>query len=256
VDPSLNLPEPLGPATYEWSFTDFDGMATIVNGQTVSYAALRDEPFAVSITRTRTFDGSQDTLTLRERGNDLDRAGVAPGSSGDTQAPGTALVYDAYTNTAQPCPVITEEPVDVTLAVGEPMTLTVAADPAGGPFAYQWLKDGQPIPTRGLSGGRFGDDNLPVLRLTTASVLDSGSYACQVTNGCGTVSSTAALITVAAPPVCPPDLTGDGTLDFFDVAAFLGAFSAQDPIADLTGDGLFDFFDVAAYLAAFSAGCP
>ncbi len=55
---------------------------------------------------------------------------------------------------------------------------------------------------------------------------------------------------------CPPDLTGDGVLDFFDVAAFLDAFSAQDPVADFTGDGVFDFFDVAAFLDAFSAGCP
>jgi predicted outer membrane repeat protein len=55
---------------------------------------------------------------------------------------------------------------------------------------------------------------------------------------------------------CPADFNNDGVLDFFDVAAFLAAFSAQDPAADLTGDGIFDFFDVAAYLAAFSAGCP
>ena len=55
---------------------------------------------------------------------------------------------------------------------------------------------------------------------------------------------------------CPADLTGDGMLNFFDVAAFLSAFSANDPIADFTGDGLYNFFDVAAFLGAFSAGCP
>ncbi len=55
---------------------------------------------------------------------------------------------------------------------------------------------------------------------------------------------------------CPPDLTGDGTLDFFDTSAFLTAFEAQEPVADMTGDGFFDFFDIAAYMTAFSAGCP
>jgi FG-GAP repeat len=55
---------------------------------------------------------------------------------------------------------------------------------------------------------------------------------------------------------CTPDLTGDGVLDFFDVAAFLDAFSAGDSVADFTGDGVFDFFDVAAFLDAFSGGCP
>ncbi|MGV6814288.1 MAG: GC-type dockerin domain-anchored protein [Phycisphaerales bacterium] len=56
--------------------------------------------------------------------------------------------------------------------------------------------------------------------------------------------------------LCPADLNGDGSLDFFDVSAFLGAFSTNDPIADFTGDGFFDFFDVSAFLGAFVVGCP
>ncbi|MEZ6164182.1 MAG: GC-type dockerin domain-anchored protein [Phycisphaerales bacterium] len=56
--------------------------------------------------------------------------------------------------------------------------------------------------------------------------------------------------------LCPADLTGDQSLDFFDVSAFLNAFNAMNPIADFTGDGSFDFFDVSAFLNAFNAGCP
>jgi hypothetical protein len=55
---------------------------------------------------------------------------------------------------------------------------------------------------------------------------------------------------------CLPDLTGDGVLDFFDVAAYLDLFSAGDLAADLTNDGVLDFFDIAAFLDAFAAGCP
>jgi len=55
---------------------------------------------------------------------------------------------------------------------------------------------------------------------------------------------------------CAPDLTGDGLLGFFDVAAFLNAFSAGAAPGDWTGDGVFDFFDVSAYLSDFAAGCP
>ena len=55
---------------------------------------------------------------------------------------------------------------------------------------------------------------------------------------------------------CPPDLTHDGVLNFFDVQAFLQAFSSHDPIADFTNDGVFDFFDVQEFLQAFSNGCP
>ncbi|MBL4699283.1 MAG: hypothetical protein JKX70_10665, partial [Phycisphaerales bacterium] len=50
---------------------------------------------------------------------------------------------------------------------------------------------------------------------------------------------------------CIADFTGDGVLNFFDVSAFLIAFSSGDPIADLTDDGVFNFFDVSAFLTAF-----
>ncbi|MEZ6164507.1 MAG: GC-type dockerin domain-anchored protein [Phycisphaerales bacterium] len=57
-------------------------------------------------------------------------------------------------------------------------------------------------------------------------------------------------------PLCPADLNNDGSLNFFDVSAFLSAFQSQDPIADFNGDGLFNFFDVSAFLIAYNAGCP
>ncbi len=52
------------------------------------------------------------------------------------------------------------------------------------------------------------------------------------------------------------DLTGDGLVNFFDVAEFLSAFAAMEPAADFTGDGLYNFFDVADFLSAFAEGCP
>ena len=55
---------------------------------------------------------------------------------------------------------------------------------------------------------------------------------------------------------CVVDYTGDGTLDFFDVSAFLSAYSGSDPIADLNSDGEFNFFDVSLFLSLFTQGCP
>jgi hypothetical protein len=55
---------------------------------------------------------------------------------------------------------------------------------------------------------------------------------------------------------CPADFTGDGTLDIFDVFAFLDAFNGADLAADFTGDGVLDIFDVFAFLDEFNAGCP
>tara|TARA_R110002073_G_scaffold118918_1_gene258282 strand:+ start:123536 stop:125839 length:2304 start_codon:yes stop_codon:yes gene_type:complete len=47
-----------------------------------------------------------------------------------------------------------------------------------------------------------------------------------------------------------------GSLNFFDVSAFLNAFGAGDPVADFTSDGVFNFFDVSAFLSSFNNGCP
>jgi len=62
--------------------------------------------------------------------------------------------------------------------------------------------------------------------------------------------------TVIGANLCLPDLNGDGSLNFFDVSAFLQAFGMQDPAADFTNDGSFNFFDVSAFLSAFATGCP
>jgi len=55
---------------------------------------------------------------------------------------------------------------------------------------------------------------------------------------------------------CLADLSGDGSLDFFDVSAFLVAYNAQDSVADFNNDGQFNFFDVSAFLSAYTNGCP
>ncbi len=55
---------------------------------------------------------------------------------------------------------------------------------------------------------------------------------------------------------CPADMNGDATLNFFDISAFLQAFSVEDLSADFTNDGIFNFFDISAFLVQFSQGCP
>jgi len=55
---------------------------------------------------------------------------------------------------------------------------------------------------------------------------------------------------------CAADYTGEGTLDVFDVFAFLDLFNAGDLAADWSGGGLLDVFDVFLFLELFNAGCP
>ncbi len=55
---------------------------------------------------------------------------------------------------------------------------------------------------------------------------------------------------------CVADINGDGTLNFFDIAAFVTGVGDQDPAVDLNGDGDINFFDVSFFLSAFDQGCP
>jgi len=57
-------------------------------------------------------------------------------------------------------------------------------------------------------------------------------------------------------PDCVADMNGDGTLNFFDVSAFLSSFGAGNLAADLNGDGVLNFFDVSAFIEAYEEGCP
>jgi hypothetical protein len=64
-------------------------------------------------------------------------------------------------------------------------------------------------------------------------------------------------IAVVAASGCPADLAEPfGVLNFFDLAAYLALFNAQDDAADLNDDGALNFFDVSTYLNLFNAGCP
>lgn len=48
-----------------------------------------------------------------------------------------------------------------------------------------------------------------------------------------------------------------GTLNAFDVFAFLGAYNTMNPIADFAAPfGTFNAFDVFAFLGSYNAGCP
>jgi choice-of-anchor B domain-containing protein len=60
------------------------------------------------------------------------------------------------------------------------------------------------------------------------------------------------------PGCSPADLAEPfGTLNFFDLAAYLALFNANDPGADLASPfGTLNFFDISAYLSGYNAGCP
>ncbi|MBL4810737.1 MAG: hypothetical protein JKY43_11845 [Phycisphaerales bacterium] len=55
---------------------------------------------------------------------------------------------------------------------------------------------------------------------------------------------------------CAVDLNSDGSVDFFDISAFLTELAAGSSVADWNGDGSVDFFDISGFLVSYGAGCP
>jgi len=129
-----------------------------------------------------------------------------------------------------------------------------------------WVGDGTDL-VKIIEWGQMIDTDLGLLELgfdfggfdgrqVTSGVIDindNGQVAFSAFLRNGTIGT---FVATPSTPVCAADLNNDGLANFFDVAAFINAFGAQDLIADFTGDGEFNFFDVSDFLSAFALGCP
>jgi len=124
-------------------------------------------------------------------------------------------------------------------------------------WTVSWKKNGVMLPI----SSRVVSDGVGTLTIFDASLEDSGLYSMVLENGCGATESTSVQVQVVSAThsdcrSCIADLTQDGVLNFFDIAAFALLYQQQDPAADFNADGLLNFFDFSAFLNAFNAGCP
>ena len=119
------------------------------------------------------------------------------------------------------------------------LSLETMPDPISSVFPI----DGVKLPAIPFELPTFGQETAGVLFTLTPQSIELDAVLSLTIHANGTAAS------------CPADLTGDGELNFFDISAFLAAFSATDPAADFDGNGAFNFFDVSAFLNAFSTGC-
>jgi pectin methylesterase-like acyl-CoA thioesterase len=101
-----------------------------------------------------------------------------------------------YGWTPQLTPNILTNPASQTVTAGDSTTFTVVATGIPDP-TYQWLLNGT-----NLSGATSATLTLPVTALT-----DAGNYSVVVTTSAGTVTSSAATLTVNAPPNTAPVFT-------------------------------------------------
>ncbi len=95
-------------------------------------------------------------------------------------------------------PVITVQPASTSVAAGSTLSLQVTA--VGGGLNYQWSKDGAPIVS--ATGWSYS-----VFNPTSA---DAGSYTVVVKNHVGSVTSSAATVTINAQTPGSPPATGGG----------------------------------------------
>lgn len=100
------------------------------------------------------------------------------------------------------------------------------------------------VPTRAIRATLVNDGF--VVAWQTASTADGRLFAQRINRG-GRLGDPACGLADFVPPF--------GTLDFFDAAAFLAAFSNFEEQADLVHDSAFNVFDLLAFLHAFSEGC-
>ncbi|MBS0662520.1 MAG: immunoglobulin domain-containing protein [Verrucomicrobia bacterium] len=136
---------------------------------------------------------------------------VVTNSAGSVTSNAATLAVQAATV----APSISSQPTSQTVTTGASVTFSVAASGVPSP-AYLWLKDGTAIP--GATGSSF--------TIASAGAADAGSYAVQVTNSAGSVTSAVATLTVNAPAAGGPTIST--SLGAQSVATGHGAsFTAQ-----------------------------
>ncbi|UOG73407.1 PQQ-dependent sugar dehydrogenase [Hymenobacter tibetensis] len=104
----------------------------------------------------------------------------------------SASLFKVVYTSAVSAPVITTQPSNVAAVPGSSATFTVAAT-GSAPLAYQWQKNGVNI--AGAMGSSY--------TIASVAAADAGQFRVVVSNGVGTVTSSAATLTITTPNTAP-----------------------------------------------------
>lgn len=119
-------------------------------------------------------------------------------------------------------PAVATNPAPLSIEEGDPITLSASFENIGVPN-YQWKRNGNNL----TNGGRFSGVNSPNLSISPSLTTDAGNYTLTVSGDCGTKTTAAATVLVAA--TCPQ---GNSRPTISQQPVGLSAFAGQT--AELT----------------------
>ena len=181
------LPSRVSAAT--WTCTSTGG-AYCTNSGTGGLNDVADMPVGSSVTYSLTA-----TVSAGPAGTLVNTATVSATNGIDPQ-PNNNSATDTDSIQQPPAPQILTQPSNVSVTAPQPATFTVeASGPA--PLSYQWRRNGSNI---------AGANSATYVRTPTAMSDNGSTYSVVVSNGGGSVTSTAATLTVSPEPV-PPSIT-------------------------------------------------
>lgn len=225
-----SVPSSLGGQAYAYADMNGDGLKDLVVG---SQNPISSESGQILILRG-TGTGFSSSILIDHDNSGGNRAAVHDvNGDGKNDVIVTSFnIYEDYLgtliNTTVPvgCPAITLHPMTQTTCMGLGVVLTVVAT-GNAPLSYQWKRGVTNVGT-----------NSPNLVLNPLVAGDAGSYTCVVSNGCGSVTSNAAILTVnntpSPPATVPGSRCGQGSVNLQATGASDGDYRWYPNLIDPT----------------------
>jgi hypothetical protein len=178
-----------------------NNLTTVASNDDINPGIVQASSVAFTATGGTTYFIAVDGFNNND-GNGADSAGIT--------------VNLSLTSSGPTLPVITAQPVGVTVTVGGTASFTVTAT---GATAYQWQFNGNNI--SGATSATY--------TINSAQTANAGTYSVTVSNNAGSVTSNNAALTVTTPPPPPPPMTSGGgggggapSLWFYGALSLLG----------------------------------
>lgn len=131
------------------------------------------------------------------------------------EVPGSIHPSDVWEYTIIEGLRVNTQPVDDSVTSGD--TATFGVDIMGdGPISYRWRREAMDL----FDNTRIAGAATPSLSIRDVNISDIGRYDCVITNPCGSVTTTQAMLVVSIRP-CPGDADGNRRVDFADISKML-----------------------------------